>query len=351
MLASLGWLLIPSLESVDLLHMRQPDKQEVEHYWSSHPNLIYSADSPVGTAPFFEEIDRERKRTHWPLYELVPFHQTRDRDVLEIGCGLGTDTVEFARAGARYTGIDLTAPAVALTAAKLRAYGLPGRTLKADAEHLPFDDASFDIVYSWGVIHHTPDTVRCVDEIYRVLRPGGTLILMLYHLHGWWELRIRAHWRLLALLRFRPFAWGAVRLGADAGQVARFRAMYRANRTLLYERFVARETDGGAAQANPHSKLYSRSDVRRLLSAFEHVRLQAAHWMDVPRLERWLGAERYRRILRRLGALNGSCLHAFARKPCQQPDIVVHTRPARLKDPARVTTEPEPAESDADAAG
>jgi SAM-dependent methyltransferase len=191
-------LFFPTLEGIDLLQVNPADKAEIQEFWTSNPNLFNEGQSEPGSVEFFTQVDDSRKQTHWPLYEIVDFSQAKDLEVLEVGCGLGTDAAEFARSGAHYTGIDLTAPAVELTRKKLRAYGLPGITWQADAECLPFPDASFDLVYSWGVIHHTPDTEQCVAEIWRVLRPGGKLILMLYHAHGWWEYRIRHHWRIIS---------------------------------------------------------------------------------------------------------------------------------------------------------
>jgi ubiquinone/menaquinone biosynthesis C-methylase UbiE len=312
---ALRGLVLPSVDGFEMFRMGPADKDEVREFWTNNPNLINEASSERGTLDFFRQVDESRKQTHWPLYEIVPFSTTEGLDVLEIGCGLGTDAVEFAKSGARYTGIDLTEPAVNLTREKLKAYGLPGCTRQADAEELPFPDESFDVVYSWGVIHHTPDTERCVAEIRRVLRPGGKLMLMLYHAHGWWEYRIRHHWRLLSLLRFRIVASLVIKLGADKKQVETFRALYRQDPDTLRERFIAKETDGAFESANPHSKLYSRSGMRALLRNFEEVDLKAAHWMELPLLRRFFGSTIYFNLQRYAGAVNGSCLYAFARKP------------------------------------
>ena len=121
-------------------------------------------------------------------YELEPFipafanaAETRDRDVLEIGVGLGADHQLFAEAGSRLTGIDLTERAIDHVRRRFEAFGLQSDLRVANAERLPFPDQSFDLVYSWGVLHHTPDTSRAVREVARVLRPGGRARVMLYH--------------------------------------------------------------------------------------------------------------------------------------------------------------------------
>lgn len=121
-------------------------------------------------------------------YELEPyiegfagFATARDRDVLEVGVGLGADHQRFAEAGARLFGVDLTERSVAHTRRRLQDRGLASRLQVADAEDLPFADSSFDVVYSWGVLHHTPDTPKAVEEVRRVLRPGGVARIMIYH--------------------------------------------------------------------------------------------------------------------------------------------------------------------------
>jgi ubiquinone/menaquinone biosynthesis C-methylase UbiE len=121
-------------------------------------------------------------------YELEPFipafanaSATRGQRVLEIGVGLGADHQLFAEAGARLTGVDLTSRAIHHVRRRLSAMNLPSSLSVADAEHLPFADGMFYLAYSWGVLHHTPDTAAAIGELRRVLRPGGSARVMLYH--------------------------------------------------------------------------------------------------------------------------------------------------------------------------
>ena len=115
------------------------------------------------------------------LPDFAQFAEGCGKDVLEIGVGMGADHCEWAKsAPALLCGIDLTERAVAHTQKRLALYGLASDVKVADAEHLPFADASFDLVYSWGVLHHSPDTQAAIDEVWRVLRPGGVARIMIY---------------------------------------------------------------------------------------------------------------------------------------------------------------------------
>lgn len=119
-----------------------------------------------------------------PIPQFANFASFRGKKTLEIGVGLGADHQSLAEAGAELTGVDLTERAVAFTRARLELFGLKSDLRVADAEQLPFPEASFDAIYSWGVIHHSPDTPRAVAEIYRVLQPGGHAKVMIYHTHS-----------------------------------------------------------------------------------------------------------------------------------------------------------------------
>ena len=127
---------------------------------------------------------RERYRLEPYIPGFARFEQTTGKDVLEVGVGLGADHQRFAEAGARLHGIDLTERAIAHTRERLAIFGLSSHLVVGDAEALPFADASFDVVYSWGVIHHSPDTRKAASEILRVLRAGGRFSVMIYNRHS-----------------------------------------------------------------------------------------------------------------------------------------------------------------------
>jgi ubiquinone/menaquinone biosynthesis C-methylase UbiE len=164
-------------------------------WWSERPMTYEGFEGdlaiPVepGSAEWFAEIDRRLFRSAFALDEPAgrPFGRilapgtVAGADVLEIGCGMGTHTQLLAEAGARLTAVDLTAPAVEMTRRRCALHGLAADVRQADAESLPFEDASFDLVWAWGVLHHSRSFERCLAEATRVLRPGGRLFLMVYH--------------------------------------------------------------------------------------------------------------------------------------------------------------------------
>ncbi len=136
------------------------------------------------------------------IAEFARFEETHGLRVLEIGVGLGADHQRFAEAGADLCGIDLTPRAIEHTRRRLALFGLKYRLAVGDAEALPFPNEQFDLVYSWGVLHHTPDTPRAIAEVWRVLKPGGCARIMLYHK---WSLVGLMLWVRYALLALRPW--------------------------------------------------------------------------------------------------------------------------------------------------
>lgn len=128
----------------------------------------------------FAAQSRERYKLEPYIDELARFDHTSGKAVLEIGVGLGADHQRFAEAGATLSGIDLTPRAIEHTRHRLQLFGFSSNLQVGDAENLPFADNSFDVVYSWGVIHHSPDTPKAAQEILRVLKPGGRFAVMIY---------------------------------------------------------------------------------------------------------------------------------------------------------------------------
>jgi ubiquinone/menaquinone biosynthesis C-methylase UbiE len=147
-------------------------------------------DQPVGTLEFFDDLDEYRFDKLRYLPQLVGFDGYRGSKLLEVGCGIGTDLLRFARGGAQVTGVDLAERSIQLATANFDLHGLGGAAdlRVVNAEALPFDDASFDVVYGHGVLQYTLDARRMVRECQRVLVPGGEAIFMVYNRVSWLNL-------------------------------------------------------------------------------------------------------------------------------------------------------------------
>src|SRR4030095_4555668 len=156
-------------------------KERVRLFWQEHPCGTKFADAPPGSRRFYELVEQHRYSKEWHIPVAADFASTKGLRVLEIGCGLGTDGAQFAQAGADYTGIDLTDAAIELARKRFELFNLSGTFQTDDAERLSFPNESFDLVYSHGVLHHTPDIKAAIAEIHRVLRSGGRAEVMLYH--------------------------------------------------------------------------------------------------------------------------------------------------------------------------
>jgi ubiquinone/menaquinone biosynthesis C-methylase UbiE len=155
-------------------------------------------DLPELSREWFERIEEYRYSAEPFIHSIAQFTRYSGKKVLEIGVGAGTDHLQWARAGAKCYGVDLTCTAVQITQTRLEMYGFHSDLQRADAEHLPFPDASFDVVYSWGVIHHSESPARVIREIKRVLKPNGSFVGMMY---GRYSVKVLKAWLWFALGR------------------------------------------------------------------------------------------------------------------------------------------------------
>jgi SAM-dependent methyltransferase len=157
----------------------------VRDYWNQHIHDLEITRHPVGSPGFFADLDEYHFDKLHHLLRLVPFDASGGRDVLEVGCGAGTDLVRFARGGARVTGVDVAESAITLAKANFEQQGLQADLRVGDGERLPFADGSFDLVYAHGVVQYTPNPVQLVNECHRVLRKGGEAIFQVYNRISW----------------------------------------------------------------------------------------------------------------------------------------------------------------------
>lgn len=156
-------------------------KIEVRDFWDREScGEIYSTGE--SDEQHYESQSKTRYLLEPYIADFAKFNEGYNKDVLEIGVGMGADHVEWARSKPRtLTGIDLTPRAIEHTIRRLKIYHLTPEVRVADAEALPLGDDSFDLIYSWGVLHHSPNTPEAVGEVFRVLRPGGVARIMIYH--------------------------------------------------------------------------------------------------------------------------------------------------------------------------
>jgi len=252
-------------------------KERVRAFWQENPCGTKFADAEPGSRRFYELVEQHRYEKEWHIPEAANFAGTAGKRVLEIGCGLGTDGAQFAKAGADYTGCDLTEAAVEFARKRFALSNLPGTFRTADAEKLDFPDNTFDVVYSHGVLHHTPDTEGAVREVHRVLKTGGRAIVMLYHRDSY---NYRINIRFLRRGGMHLLKWNAGRVlihkmtGEPLDSLEQHASKLRAksNGHVDPDEFLSQNTDGAG---NPLARVYSRREARELFKDFANVQFRA----------------------------------------------------------------------------
>jgi SAM-dependent methyltransferase len=220
--------------------------QDVKRYWDRRPCNIRHSPKPIGTREYFDEVERRKYSVEPHIPKFANFPYWRGKDVLEIGCGIGTDSVNFVRNGANLTIVELSSESLAITQKRLGIEGLKANFINGDAEELDEllpPDKKFDLIYSFGVIHHTPRPERVIAAITKRLKPDGELRVMVYARHSWKVLWIYARygWR-------EPWNW---------------------------RRLAAKYSE--AEIGSPVSYIYSRREARDLLTGLEIKSMTKEH--------------------------------------------------------------------------
>lgn len=210
------------------------NKENVRDFWNNASCGESQYLVGESEAEKYKNESRIRYELEPEIIELAEFDQAFNKRVLEIGVGLGSDHMNFAFAGADLYGIDLTERAIGHTKRRFDLFGIKSDLQIADAENLPFPDEYFDIVYSWGVIHHSPDTNRAVDEIYRVLKKDGQAKIMIYNKHSFIGYML---WLRYAFLRGR----------------------FNLSLAYIYDNYLE----------SPGTKAYTKSEAQKMFSKFE----------------------------------------------------------------------------------
>lgn len=170
---------------------------EVRSYWNTRPCNIRHSQSPIGTKEYFDEVEARRYANEPHNFTFPEFERWRGKRVLEIGCGIGTDAVNFARHGAIYTGVDLSIESINLAQRRFEVFGLTGQFIECNAEELDkvfSKGEKFDLIYSFGVIHHAPNPEKIVACLPNLLAKSGEVKCMLYAKNSWKNILIDADW-------------------------------------------------------------------------------------------------------------------------------------------------------------
>ncbi|MEK6320279.1 MAG: class I SAM-dependent methyltransferase [Acidobacteriota bacterium] len=224
-------------------------KERAREQWSANPCGAHVArDWEFGTREYFDAIEHNRYVEYAPwMKEVIGFDRYAGKRLIEVGVGTGTDLLQFARGGSLVTGIDLTPRSIEIARRRFEVYGFTGEFAIGDGESLSFPDASFDVAYSFGVLHHTPDTQGAVREIHRVLKPGGKAIVMLYH-------------------RRSLYYWGSLVL--KHGILSR--ELFNASMAEIMSRHV----EYSQANGRPLVKAYTRAEACRLFRGFSKCKFE-----------------------------------------------------------------------------
>ncbi len=263
---------------------------DVKTYWDTNPcNTDYSAQED--RKKYFEEVTNRRfYGREWHVPVIARFEDFKDKDVLEIGCGIGTDGEEFAKNGARYVGIDLSPNSVELSKERFELFNVNGTFRAVNAEEgLPFPDNSFDHIYSFGVIHHTPNPEKIAREMYRVLRPGGTFTVMLYNrssINYYIEIMfLRKLFRWILYPEFSPRLISKL-TGFPEWKLSAHREIMIKKGKMTKQEWININTDGPYC---PLARVYNKREAAELFKGFDNLiqeiwEFNTEHWSFLGRL-------------------------------------------------------------------
>lgn len=290
-------------------------QESIRAYWDQHPVGTNFIQGEVGKE-FFLTYDRFRYTIEPHILTELGAINWKGQRVLEIGTGQGADAMQLILKGALFSGIDLTEESIYRVGERFRLFDVPYEKLQVAAgENIPFPENSFDIVYSHGVIHHSPDMPRMIKEAYRVLRPGGRLIIMVYHknsLNYWLNIVFIRRIGLLLMRYFPSLVFVVSRLTGEPKQRLQQHILNFKVQGFSYLRlknFVHKNTDG---PANVYSSVWTRKSISPLLSHFSSVHFKV-HYLNERHL---LGLQKIlpKNFKDRLAKLIGWHLWAYALK-------------------------------------
>lgn len=236
-------------------------KVEVTKYWNRASCGTENLQEKKFSKEYFEKIESHRYAVEPEIFSFAQFTRFAQSKVLEVGIGAGTDFLQWVRAGAYAHGIDLTQESIDNVQHRLNLYGLKADVRIGDAENLPYESNSFDLVYSWGVIHHSPNTQKCLEEIVRVAKPGALIKIMIYNRHS---LVVFFRYLKTALLKGRPFRSFSDVLFYDVESLGTKGFTFRETQAMLKKLPV--KIDSLKATATSHDLLKVKSKFARFFA-------------------------------------------------------------------------------------
>lgn len=278
-------------------------KQRVKEYWTRYPCALEALYSKPDTKRFYQEHDALIDRLYPYGREILDYRGCRNKQVLEIGCGMGSHSHRMALEAKHHTALELNPHSLRIAQQRFDLFDIRKVSfLQGDAETLPFKSNSFDRIYSLGVIHHTPETEAAIGEMHRTLRPGGDAIIMVYHRNSifyWWKIMTVLQFKL-RLIKVTPSAILKILDQLPPWKnhpkwrlpLSEIRALLRAA-PLTVERILSTGTDGFGLH-NPLSKTYTQNQIRSMANQFENIKFDIRGSWD-----RW--EDRIRGIEKRFG--------------------------------------------------
>ncbi|UOD35539.1 class I SAM-dependent methyltransferase [Deferribacteraceae bacterium V6Fe1] len=168
--------------------------EEVKHFWDQRPCNIRHSLKPVGTKEYFDEVEKRKYFVEPHIPKFADFGKWKNKKVLEIGCGIGTDSINFAKNGAKLTCVELSEESLKLCIKRFDVYGLNAEFYLGNCEELSsfLPIQKYDLIYSFGVLHHTPNIKKAIHEIKKYMDSNSELRIMLYAKNSWKNIMIEA---------------------------------------------------------------------------------------------------------------------------------------------------------------
>ena len=254
--------------------MSNPDIQSelIKDFWDKNPVGTNFIDDEIGMK-FFSDYDEYRYKTEPHILKELDSYDFDGKKVLEIGLGQGADSMKIIDRGALFYGIDLTEESIKRVEARFSIFEKIFKELKvAKAESIPYPDNYFDTIYSHGVIHHSPNILKIVEEIFRVLKPGGQSIVMLYHknsINYWVSINFLRRIGLLFLLLFPPLKYLLAKItGESVPRLSKHLKNFKQSGIsyLRMKNFIHKSTDG---PDNVYSSVWTKNKAKELFSKFK----------------------------------------------------------------------------------